>query len=72
MARGRHALTTGQLLSKTDAIEHAAAPSWLVEQLRARRSGADRRLPRMRTAFIAWRDARRTVALARRGADPTA
>lgn len=66
MARGRHALETGQLLTKTAAIEVAAAPSWLREQLRARRHGQDVVSPRVRTGWIAWRDARRTVAAARR------
>lgn len=66
MARGRHALSTGTLLTKTDAIERADAPAWLIEQLRARRRGEDVTSPRLRTALIAWRDARRTVATARR------
>jgi hypothetical protein len=66
MARGRHALATGQLLTKTQAIEQAHAPSWLKDQLRARRQGKDVTSPRARTALIAWRDARRTVARARR------
>jgi hypothetical protein len=65
MARGRHTLATGELLSKTRAIERAAAPEWLVEQLGARRRGEDVTSPRVRTALIAWRDARRTVARAR-------
>ena len=39
MARGRHALATGQLLTKTQAIEQAHAPAWLKDQLRARRQG---------------------------------
>jgi hypothetical protein len=69
MARGRYALATGRLLRKTDAVERAAAPSWLVERLRARRRGAPLRLPRLRTAMIAWRDARRTVAIAHRARD---
>ena len=68
MARGRHALETGQLLTKTQAIEQAHAPAWLKDQLRARRQGQPVTSPRARTAFIAWRDARRTVADARRGA----
>jgi hypothetical protein len=66
MARGRHALATGTLLTKTEAIEQADAPTWLVEQLRARRRGDDVASPRLRTALLAWRDARRTVRLARR------
>ena len=62
MARGRHALRTGQLLTKTQAIEQAHAPAWLKDQLRARRQGQPVTSPRPRTALIAWRDARRTVA----------
>jgi nucleotidyltransferase-like protein len=62
MARGRHALATGQLLTKTQAIEQAHAPAWLKDQLRARRQGRPVASPRARTALIAWRDARRTVA----------
>ncbi|MEV6348366.1 nucleotidyltransferase domain-containing protein [Actinoplanes sp. NPDC051851] len=68
MARGRHALRTGDLLTKTQAIEQAAAPAWLVDQLRARRRGEDIVSPRLRTAWIAWRDARRTTRTARAGA----
>jgi Nucleotidyltransferase domain len=62
MARGRHALQTGQLLTKTQAIEQAHAPNWLKDQLRARRQGQRVTSPRVRTALIAWRDARHTVA----------
>jgi hypothetical protein len=68
MARGRHALATGQLLTKTQAVERAHAPAWLKDQLRARRRGQRVTSPRARTALIAWRDARRTVASACRGA----
>jgi hypothetical protein len=64
VARGRHALATGELLTKTVAIERADAPPWLIDQLRARRRGEDVSSPRLRTALIAWRDARRTVAQA--------
>ena len=67
MARGRHALQTGQLLTKTEAIERAHAPTWLKDQLRARRRGEQVSSPRGRTALIAWQDAQRTVASARRG-----
>ncbi|MEU1836984.1 nucleotidyltransferase domain-containing protein [Micromonospora chersina] len=66
MARGRHALRHGDLLSKTRAVEAAAAPAWLIGQLAARRRGQSATSPRIRTALIAWRDARRTVARARR------
>ncbi|MGR6318006.1 nucleotidyltransferase domain-containing protein [Micromonospora soli] len=65
MARGRHALGNGELLTKTDAIRQADAPAWLVDQLAARRRGERVSSPRLRTALIAWRDARRTVARAR-------
>jgi hypothetical protein len=68
MARGRHALETGQLLTKSQAIEQAHAPAWLKDQLRARRQGQRVASPRARTALIAWRDARRTVTSARRTA----
>ncbi|ONI79701.1 hypothetical protein ALI144C_23350 [Actinosynnema sp. ALI-1.44] len=61
MARARHALRTGTLLTKSDAVEQADAPGWLIEQLRARRRGGELTSPRLRTALIAWRDARRTV-----------
>jgi hypothetical protein len=61
MARGRHALRTGQLLTKSQAVERAHAPAWLIEQLRARRRGERVTSPRLRTALLAWRDARRTV-----------
>lgn len=62
MARARAEVATGTLLTKTEAIEQAAAPEWLKADLRARRHGAGRRSPRLRTAWTAWRDARRTVA----------
>jgi hypothetical protein len=65
MARGRHTLATGELLTKSRAIERADAPAWLIDQMRARRRGEDVTSPRLRAARIAWRDARRTVALAR-------
>jgi hypothetical protein len=66
MARGRHAVRHGTLLSKSRAIEEAHAPPWLVEQLRARRRGEDVVPPRLRTAYVAWRDARATVRAVRR------
>lgn len=65
MARGRHTLATGELLTKTRAVEKADVPAWLLNQLRARRRGERVTSPRVRTAVLAWRDARRTVALAR-------
>jgi nucleotidyltransferase-like protein len=66
MARARHTLETGQLLTKTAAVQQAAAPAWLVDQLGSRRRGQTATSPRVRTALIAWRDARRTVRRARR------
>ena len=65
MARGRHALATGELLTKSEAVEQAYAPGWLIDQLGARRRGENVASPRVRTAWIAWRDARRTVGRAR-------
>lgn len=61
MARGRHALSTGTLLTKSDAVELARVPSWLRDQLRARRHGENIASPRIRTALVAWADACRTV-----------
>lgn len=66
MARGRYAIRTGRLLTKSDAIEQAAAPEWLRDQLRRRRSGEAVTSPRVPTALIALRDARRTVRWAKR------
>ncbi|MBB3088726.1 nucleotidyltransferase domain-containing protein [Nocardioides albus] len=66
MARGRHAAEHGRLLTKSAAIEEADAPAWLRDRLRARRRGDPAPLPRLRTAWIAWTDARRTVAGLRR------
>lgn len=65
MARGRHTLRTGELLTKSAAIEQAAAPPWLIEQLRERRQGSPVTSPRVRAALIAWRDARRTTRMAK-------
>jgi hypothetical protein len=65
MARGRHAVRTGTLLTKSQAVEQADAPAWLIDQLRARRRGENVTSPRLRTALIAWLDARRTATRAR-------
>jgi Nucleotidyltransferase domain len=65
MARGRHSLHTGALLPKSEAVEQAAAPVWLIDQMRARRRGEHVTSPRLRTALAAWLDARRTVTRAR-------
>jgi len=64
MARGRHTLKHGSLLTKSAAIERSAAPEWLRADLRARRRGETVSSRRWRTALIAWRDVRRTVAMA--------
>jgi hypothetical protein len=61
MARGRYAVANGELLTKTRAIELARAPEWLRDHLAARRRGEPVRSPRLRTAYVAWRDARSTV-----------
>ncbi len=66
MARGRYALASGDLLTKTAAVEQAAAPAWLVDDLRRRRQGEPVTSPRLRTALVAWRDLRCTVTAARR------
>jgi hypothetical protein len=66
MARGRFAMQTGQLLTKSEAIEQAHAPAWLIDHLRARRHGEPVVSPRLRTGWIAWRDARTTVRFAQR------
>ena len=63
MARARHSIRTGELLTKTAAIEHANAPAWLKDQLRARRRGETVRSPR-RAGYVAWRDVRRTTSSA--------
>lgn len=65
MARGRYAVRHGQLLTKSGAIEEARAPDWLIAQLRARRRGEHVVSPRLRTGFIAWRDARATLGVVR-------
>lgn len=72
MARGRHALDTGQLLTKTAAIDAAHAPPWLIDQMRARRHGRDVRSPMLRSAWHAWRDAHRTTAGIKGGRDLSA
>ncbi|KUL35300.1 nucleotidyltransferase domain-containing protein [Actinoplanes awajinensis] len=70
MARGRHTLAHGTLLTKSRAIDQAAAPPWLISQLRARRQGVPVPSPRLRTAWLAWRDTVRTVSTARRAPGP--
>lgn len=60
MARARYTIQTGRLLTKTSAVEHVRAPEWLVDDVRARRTGEHFASPRLRTAWFAWRDTRRT------------
>jgi hypothetical protein len=61
MARGRTAMRTGELMTKSEAIELMRAPDWLIEEVRARRRGEDVLSPRLRAGWIAWRDARKTL-----------
>jgi hypothetical protein len=65
MARARHTWRTGQLITKSAALDLVDAPGWLVADVRARRRGRDVRSPRLRTARAAWSDARRTTAAGR-------
>lgn len=55
MARGRTAMRTGELMTKSEAIELMRAPDWLIEEVRARRRGEDVVSPRLRAGWIAWR-----------------
>ncbi len=68
MARGRHSLATGELLTKTAAIEEARAPQWLKGDLRARRHGEHVTSPRWRAAYTAWHDVWRTTSSVARSA----
>jgi hypothetical protein len=61
MARARHALASGQLLTKTAAIERARAPQWLKDDLLGRRRGEQRTSSPWRAGYLAWRDVRRTT-----------
>ena len=70
MARGRHAMAAGRLLTKTASIDLAHAPAWLRRDIRARRDGQPLRSPRVRGAWYGWRDAGRTTAAARRQRRP--
>ncbi len=66
MARGRHTLASGELLTKTAAAQRVRAPRRLADAVRRRRRGAEVTSPRLPLALVAWLDVRRTVALARR------
>lgn len=65
MARARHALATGQLITKTAAIARLDVPAALASEVRMRREGARVTSPRLRTAYAAWRAVRDTVAASR-------
>lgn len=63
MARIRHTLATGDLISKTQAITQVRAPQVIVEGILRRRSSPGRAFPPApRTAHHAWHDTRRTIA----------
>jgi len=63
MARIRHTLATGDLVSKTDAIARVKAPQVIVDGIRRRRSSSGWGPPLApRTARHAWIDTRRTIA----------
>lgn len=47
MARGRHTLAMGELLTKAQAVECAAGPAWVVDRLRTRRRGEHVPSPRV-------------------------
>ncbi len=61
MARARHAMRTGALITKSEAIGEAAWPAWVSSKLALRRRGDDVALPRLRLARLAWVDACRTT-----------
>ena len=61
MARARHGLRHGDLITKTEALAHVRAPARLLDQLRSRRQGQPVRSPRFRSAWAAWGDVRRTL-----------
>lgn len=70
MARGRHTMATGELITKTQAVDLLDAPAWLIDQIRRRRRCEDVASPRLRAAAAAWRDAHRTVTHARLAPHP--
>ncbi len=47
MARSRYTLANGDLFSKTQAIERADAPVWLINQLRSKRRGENLTSPHL-------------------------
>ena len=64
MARIRHTLATGALVSKTEAIAQVRAPQAVVAGIARRRTSPGRRtFPlALRSGHHAWRDTRRTIA----------
>jgi Nucleotidyltransferase domain len=64
MARARHALAHGELVTKTAVLDDVAAPRWLARWVRARRAGVLTRVPAVLAPVggaIAWLDAVRTT-----------
>ena len=61
----------GELRTRAQVIEQAAAPARLVDRLLAGAGATGSRAARVRTAVIAWRDARRTIANTRRRSRPS-
>lgn len=61
MARARHTMETGELLTKTEAISRIRASEQRIAEILARRRGDPIGSPRLRMAWIAWRDVRHTV-----------
>ncbi len=70
MARARHALGSGELLTKSAAIAQTHAPGWLKDDIAARRRGVQRTSPRLLAGYIAWLDVRRTTGRSRRQSAP--
>jgi len=64
MARVRHTLRTGELVTKSAALGEIVPP-WLAERSAARRAGNPVDGRRLRIAVLAWNDARRTLLAAR-------
>ena len=63
MARIRHTLATGALVSKTEVIAQVRAPQAVVERIARRRTSPGRSFPlALRAGHHAWRDTRRTIA----------
>ena len=61
MARARHTGRTGELVTKTEALNGVRAPRAVVDGIRRRRDGVSRAPVAPRLAHHAWHDVRRTV-----------